>query len=123
MATWMQLVITLCVVAVTATLVPVLVSVRRSVLRVEALLAATDRDLLPLAAEIRGLVAELRARSEQAGRELEQIGRAARRLGDVSERLGTLMRLLGGMSRAGRLVGAAAGMGKGLSLILRRRRR
>ncbi len=123
MATWMQVVVTVCVVALTVVLIPAIVSMRRSVQRAEAVLLLVERELGPLAAQIQGLAEDLRTFVRQGNRELERFGAAAERLGDLSERAGRLIGVVSGFTRIGQIVGAATGIKKGLDVFIHRLRK
>ena len=120
MSPWMQVFVTLCVVAATVVLIPTIISVRRSVQRAETILLLVERELGPLVAEVQGLTQDVRTLVRQSNRELERIGIVAERVGDFAERAGRLVTAVSGFTRVGQMVGAAAGLRKGLSVFLKR---
>ena len=119
----MQVLVTLCVVALTAVLIPAIVAMRRSVQRAETVLLLVERELGPLAGHLQGLAEDLRALVRQGNRELERFGVAAERLGDFSERAGRLIGTVTGFTRVGQIVGAATGIKKGLDVFIHRFRK
>ncbi len=120
MSPWMQVLVTLCVVAATVVLIPTIISVRRSVQRAEAVLLLVERELGPLVAEVQGLVQDVRTLVRQSNRELERIGIVAERVGEFAERAARLVSVVSGFARVGQIVGAAAGLKKGLNVFIKR---
>lgn len=123
MSTWMQVVITVCVVAATVVLIPAIVSVRRSMQRAETVLMLLEREIGPLATHVLGLAEDLRTFVRQANRELERLGMVAERVGDLSERAARLVSAVSGFTRVGQIVGVATGIKKGLDVFIHRLRR
>ncbi len=123
MSTWMQVVITVCVVAATVVLIPAIVSVRRSMQRAETVLMLLEREIGPLATQVLGLAEDLRTFVRQANRELERLGMVAERVGDLSERAARLVSAVSGFTRVGQIVGVATGIKKGLDVFIHRLRR
>jgi hypothetical protein len=119
----MQVVVTVCVVALTVVLIPAVVSMRRAMQRAETALLLVERELGPLAAQIQGLAEDLRTFVRQGNRELERFGAAAERLGNFSERAGRLLGVVSGFTRVGQVVGAATGIKKGLDVFIHRLRK
>jgi hypothetical protein len=110
-------------VAVTVVLVPALLAVRRASERAERLLALAEQELRPLAAELHGLVGDVRTLSHEARGEMARVGALTERLEDVSGNLGRVLAAVAGLTRAGQLVGVAAGLKTGLDVFLHRLRK
>lgn len=123
MPLWAQIVVVVCVVTVTVVLVPAVVALRRAAERLESVLALTERELQPLAGQVQALVADLRAMSGDVREELERLGALAERAHDLSEGLGRVLSAISGLTRAGQLVGVAAGLKSGLDMFLHRLRK
>jgi uncharacterized protein YoxC len=119
----MQIVLSVCAVALVVVVIPAVVAARRALQRVEIVLVLLERELGPLAAQIHGLTDDLRTVVRQANRELERLGSVAERLGDLSERIARLVNTVSSVTRVGQVIGAATGIRKGLSVFLHRMRK
>lgn len=120
---WAQIVVVVCIVVVTVVLVPAVVALRRAAERLESVLALAERELQPLAEQVQALVDDLRGASREARDELERLGTLAERAHDLSEGLGRVLSAVSGLTRAGQLVGVAAGLKTGLDMFLHRLRK
>jgi uncharacterized protein YoxC len=123
MQLWAQIVVVVCVVALTVVLVPMVLALRRAVERLENVLALTERELQPLAEQVQALVEDLRVTSQDAREELERLGALAERGQELSDGLGRVLSAISGLTRAGQLVGVAAGLKSGLDMFLHRLRK
>ncbi len=120
---WAQAVLVVCAVAVTVVLVPALIAMRRASERAERLLALTEQELRPLAADVHGLVEDMRALSHEARGGVARVGALTERIEDLSGNLGRVLAAVAGLTRAGQLVGVAAGLKTGLDVFLHRLRK
>ena len=118
-----QAVVLICVVALTATLIGVLVALRRTAKRAEAVLAVVEREIRPMATQLEALAEELRGLSRQATRELERVSTVVRRVEDVSVAVVQIASAVSTVTKLGRLVAAAAGLRRGLDVFASRLRR
>src|SRR5207253_1711286 len=123
MQPWVQGLVILCLIAITIALVPAIIALRRSAERADRVLAIFEGELRPLVGEVRGLVHELRGLSEEARGEMQRIGGLTDRAQDAVEGLSRVMAAVTGLTRAGQLVGVAAGLKTGLEVFLHRLRR
>jgi uncharacterized protein YoxC len=123
MAFWAQLVLVLCAVAVTLVLVPALLALRRASERAERVLAQAEREFGPLAGQLQHLIDDLRALSQDVRGEVARVGALAARAEEVSRGIGRVLSAVAGLTRAGQLVGVAAGLKTGLDVFLNRLRR
>lgn len=123
MLLWVQFVLVLCVVAVTVVAVPALLAIRRAALKADTILAVLEQDLRPLLGQAAALTEDLQALSRQADRELGRFGVMVERIDALSEGLGRLATGLMGLTRAGQLIGVAAGIRKGIDVFVHRLRR
>jgi uncharacterized protein YoxC len=120
---WAQAVLIVCAVAVTVVLVPALVALRRASERAERLLALAEQELRPLATDVHGLVEDVRALSHETRDEVARVGALTDRIADLSGSLGRVLAAVAGLTRAGQLVGVAAGIKTGLDVFLHRLRK
>jgi len=123
MQLWAQIVVVVCVVALTAVLVPTVLALRRAAERLESVLALTERELQPLAEQFQALIVDLRSMSGDVREELERLGTLAERANELSDGLGRVLSAVSGLTRAGQLVGVAAGLKTGLDMFLHRLRK
>ena len=120
MAPWLQLVAAACAVALTVALVAVLIALRRSLVRLGAVLAVVERELRPLVTQVQGLVEELKGIGHKANREIDRIGVIARRGEQIAESLGRIAAVVGEATRFGQAVGLILGLRKGLAIFAKR---
>src|SRR5688572_27699638 len=123
MELWAEIVVVVCVVVVTLALVPAVVALRRAAERTERVLAIAERELQPLATQVEALVDDLRAMSREVREGVERLGGLAERAQGVSDGFGRVLSAVSGLTRAGQLVGVAAGLKTGFDLFLRRLRK
>ncbi|PYN99506.1 MAG: hypothetical protein DMD91_12630 [Candidatus Rokuibacteriota bacterium] len=123
MQLWVQGLVILCLIAVTIALVPAIIALRRAVERADRVLGILEGDLSPLVGEVRGLVHELRGLSEEARGEMHRIGGLTDRAQDAFEGVSRVLAAVTGLTRAGQLMGVAAGLKTGLEVFLHRLRR
>jgi uncharacterized protein YoxC len=120
---WLAGVIALCLVAVTIALVPTILALRSVAQRTERVLAIVEGDLRPTLERVEALLDEARELTHDLRGEVERLGALTRRVTDVSEGVGRVMNGLVGLTRAGQLMGVAAGVKTGLDVFLHRLRR
>ena len=126
MQSWFYPVVALCVVALTAALVSLLVAFARVGRRAERVLALVERelehDVPPLMGDLHELSGELRRLGQGANTELDRIGRITERVQEVVDTTAHVLNGLAGLTRAGQLVGIAAGIKTGVEVFLHRLR-
>jgi uncharacterized protein YoxC len=126
MQPWFLVVVALCVAALTAALVALLVSLARVGRRAERVLAAVEHELThdvpPLLADLHELSGELRRLGQGANTELDRLGRITGRVEEVADSTANVVNALSGLTRAGQLVGLAAGVKTGVEVFLHRLR-
>ena len=110
--------IVLAALAVAVVLVSALLAVKRAALRAEMVLMLLEREIRPVASQIHSLTEEVRTFSRQAGRDIERVAAAAQTVGRLADGLGRLVGLAGTIGRVGQIVGAAAGVKKGLDVFI-----
>lgn len=119
----LQLLIAVAVAALSTAGVSLLLAARRAAIRAERVLALVERDLVPLAAEAQGLTADLRRLSYQVQDELGRVSLITLRAADIADGIGRIVSGVAGLTRAGQLVGIAAGLKTGLDVFLHKLRR
>jgi uncharacterized protein YoxC len=115
-------VILACVVALTIVLISTLLSVRKTALRAESVLAQVEREIRPMASEIENLTGELQKLSHNANDNLERIGGIVDRVEDISVQAARVVGAVGGLTRIGQYAGMAAGVKRGVEVFLHRLR-
>ncbi len=120
---WAQALLTIASFALMLALVAVVLALRRVAQRAEGVLAIVEQELRPLIGQAHALTEDVRTLTREASRELERIGTVTDRVNDVAEGLARIVAVLGGITRAGQLVGVAAGIKKGIDVFVQRLRR
>ena len=64
----------------------------------------------------------MRGLTREAGRELERVGAVTDRVEDIATGLGRIVTTLGSLTRAGQIVGVAAGLKRGIDVFAHRLR-
>ena len=126
MPVWFAVVLAMCIVALTVALIAAIAAATGATRRAEGVLAAVerdlDRDLPPLLGALRQLTDELRLVSRGAANELDRIGQITGRVQEVTDAAAHLLNALSGLTRAGQLVGIAAGVKTGVDVFFQRLR-
>ena len=120
MQTWAEVVLVVSAVVVAAAIVGALLAVRRAVRRAEAVLEIVEQELRPLIGQAHGAVDDMRALTREATAEVQRIGEVTERVNDVAEGVRRTVTALGALTRAGQLVGIAAGIKKGFDVFVER---
>jgi uncharacterized protein YoxC len=120
---WAQALLTIASFALMLALVAVVLALRRVAQRAEGVLAIVEQELRPLVGQAHALTEDVRTLTREASRELERIGTVTDRVNDVAEGLARIVAVLGGITRAGQLVGVAAGIKKGIDVFVQRLRK
>ena len=138
MQPWAQLVLVACAVAVSGAVVAAFLALRRTLRRTDAVLEIVEQELRPLIGQANGLTEEMRDLTRETRREVERVGadersqqrRTVERVGEVTEQVQTVAEGLGrvvmglaGLTRAGQVIGLAAGLRRGVDVFVQRLRR
>jgi uncharacterized protein YoxC len=123
MQSWAPLVLVACAVVVTAALVPAILAARRALRRADAVLAIVEQELRPLIGQAHGLTEDFRDLAREVRREVVRIGDVTERVQTVADGVGRVAAGLAGLTRAGQLVGLAAGLRRGVDIFVQRLRR
>ena len=122
-AAWVSANVVKRVAALTVALVMLLVALRRSVQRTEALLATIEREVGPTTVRVQGLTDELSGLVQQTNREVERVGVLTDRAVEVTDGVGRVLTAVSGFTRVGQLVGLATGIQRGVKVFVNRMRR
>ena len=117
---WVQLLLSLAAFALLLALVAAVWALRRMAQRAEAVLAIIEQELRPLIGQALALTEDVRTLTREASRELERVGAVTDRVDDIATGLSRFVGTLSGLTRAGQIVGVAAGLKKGLDVFVHR---
>ena len=123
MQPWAQLVLVACAVAVSAALVAAFLALRQTLRRTDAVLEIVEQELRPLIGQANGLTEEMRDLTRETRREVERVGEVTEQVQTVAEGLGRVVMGLAGLTRAGQVIGLAAGLRRGVDVFVKRLRR
>ena len=119
---WVQMLLSLSAFALLLALVAAVWALRGVAQRAEAVLAIVEQELRPLVGQALALTEDVRGLTREAGRELERVGAVTDRVEDIATGLGRIVMTLGSLTRAGQIVGVAAGLKKGIDVFVHRLR-
>jgi uncharacterized protein YoxC len=119
---WVQMLLSLAAFALLLALVAAVWALRAVAQRAEAVLAIVEQELRPLIGQALALTEDVRGLTREAGRELERVGAVTDRVEDVATGVGRIVMTLGSLTRAGQIVGVAAGVKKGIDVFVHRLR-
>ena len=126
MPVWFYAVLAVCALALTVALVAAIVAAAGALRRAERVMAVLEREIdhevPPLLTGLRELIEELRRLGRGATSELDRIGEITGRVQEVTGAAARLLGALSGLTRAGQLVGIAAGVKTGVDVFLHRLR-
>ena len=101
----------------------VALALRRLARRAESVLTIVEQEMRPLVGQAHALTEDVRALTREAGRELERVGAVTDKVGSVADGFARFVGVVGGLTRAGQLVGVAAGVKKGVGAFVQRLRK
>jgi uncharacterized protein YoxC len=117
---WVQLLLSLAAFALLLALVAAVWALRRMAQRAEAVLTIVEQELRPLIRQALALTEDVRTLTREASRELERVGAVTDRVDDIATGLSRFVGTLSSLTRAGQIVGVAAGLKKGLDVFVHR---
>jgi uncharacterized protein YoxC len=117
---WVQLLLSLAAFALLLALVAAVWALRRMAQRAEAVLTIIEQELRPLIGQALALTEDVRTLTREASRELERVGAVTDRVDDIATGLSRFVGTLSSLTRAGQIVGVAAGLKKGLDVFVHR---
>lgn len=119
---WVQLLLSLASLALLLALVAAVWALRGVAQRAEAVLAIVEQELRPVIGQAVALTEDVRSLTRDASRELERVGAVTDRVDDIAGAVGRIVGTLSGLTRAGQIVGMAAGVKKGIDVFVQRLR-
>jgi len=122
MPSWVQMLLSLAAFALLLALVAAVWALRGVAQRAEAVLAIVEQEMRPLVGQALALTEDVRGLTREAGRELERVGAVTDRVEDIATGLGRIVATLGSLTRAGQIVGVAAGLKRGIEVFAHRLR-
>ena len=120
MPLWVQLLLSLAAFALLLALVAAVWALRGMAQRAEAVLTIVEQELRPLIGQALALTEDVRTLTREASQELERVGAVTDRVDDIATGLSRVVGTLSSLTRAGQLVGVAAGLKKGLDVFVHR---
>jgi len=117
---WVQLLVSLAAFALLLALVAAVWALRGMAQRAEAVLTIIEQELRPLIGQALALTEDVRTLTREASRELERVGAVTDRVDDIATGLSRFVGTLSSLTRAGQIVGVAAGLKKGLDVFVHR---
>lgn len=120
MHSWTQPVLLACAVALTAAVVVLLLAVRRTVQRADAVLRIVEEEMRPLIGQAHALADEVRTLTREAHLEIKRVGEVTERVNNVAEGVQRMVSALAGLTRAGQVIGMAAALKKGVNVFVQR---
>jgi uncharacterized protein YoxC len=117
---WVQMVLSLASLALLVALVAAVWALRGMAKRAEAVLTIVEQELRPLIGQAVALTEDVRSLTRDARQELERVGAVTDRVEDIATGLGRIVGTVSGLTRAGQIVGVAAGLKKGLDVFVHR---
>ena len=120
MHSWTQPVLLICAVVLTTAAVALLLAVRRTVQRTDAVLQIVEEELRPLIGQTHALTDEVRTLTREASLEVKRVGEVTERVNNVAEGVGRMVSALAGLTRAGQVIGMAAALKKGVDVFVHR---
>jgi uncharacterized protein YoxC len=119
---WVQLLLSLASLALLLALVAAVWALRGVAQRAEAVLAIVEQELRPVIGQAVALTEDVRSLTRDASRELDRVGAVTDRVDDIAGAVGRIVGTLSALTRAGQIVGVAAGLKKGLDVFVQRLR-
>lgn len=117
---WVQILLSLASFALLVALVAAVWALRGMAKRAEGVLAIVEQELRPLISQAVSLTEDVRLLTRDASRELERVGSVTDRVDEIASGLGRIVGTVSGLTRAGQIVGVAAGLKKGIDVFVHR---
>ncbi len=120
MHSWTQPVLLACAVVLTAAVVALLLAVKRTAQRADAVLRIVEEELRPLIGQAHALTDEVRTLTREASLEVKRVGEVTEHVNNVAEGVERMVSALAGLTRAGQVIGMAVALKKGVDVFVQR---
>lgn len=120
MHSWIQPILLTCAVVLTAAAVALLLAVRRTAQRADAVLRIVEEEMRPLIGQAHALADEVRTLTREASLEVKRVGEVTERVNNVAESVERMASALAGLTRAGQVIGMVAALKKGVDVFVQR---
>lgn len=117
-----QIVIVICIVAVSAAGVVALMALRRVLIRADSVLGQVERQIPPLMSQVDALSTDVRALLRSGNQELQRVSIVVHRVEDLTAKVGRLVATVTALTSVGQYASLAAGLKKGANVFVRRLR-
>jgi uncharacterized protein YoxC len=120
MPPWVIVVLVGCAVVLTIALVPTILALRRTLRRAEIVLTIAEQELRPLIGQAHALTEDVRLLTREASQEIERVGEVTERVNAAADGITRMATGLAGLTKAGQLIGIAAGLKRGFDVFVQR---
>ena len=120
MPPWVIMVLVVCALALTVVLVPTILALRRTLRRAEVVLTIAEQELRPLIGQAPARTEDVRLLTREASHEIERVGEVTERVSAAAVGISRMATGLAGLTRAGQLIGMAAGLKRGFDVFVQR---
>jgi uncharacterized protein YoxC len=120
MHSWTQPVLLACAVVLTAAVVALLLALKRTAQRADAVLRIVEEELRPVIGQAHALTDEVRMLTREAHLEIKRVGEVTERVNNVAEGVERMVSALAGLTRAGQVIGMLAAVKKGVDVFVQR---
>jgi len=120
---WVQIVLIVCAVALTAALVGAILAARATLRHAASVLEIVEQELRPLVGQIHGLSDDVRDLTRETRREVARIGEVTEHVQTAAEGASRMVIGLAGLTRAGQAISLVAGLRRGVDVFVHRLRR
>jgi len=114
------MVLVACAIVLTVVLVPTILTLRRTLRRAEVVLTIAEQELRPLIGQAHALTEDVRLLTREASQEIERVGEVTERVSAAADGITRVATGLAGLTRAGQLIGMAAGLKRGFDVFVQR---
>jgi uncharacterized protein YoxC len=120
MSPWWLIPLIVCAVALTIALVAAVMALRRTLLRLEQVLAVVEVKLGPTLEDVRGLTQEAQAVTRDARHSVARLSTMIEHISQVTASVGAFVMGVRGFTQVGQLVGMAVAVKRGVNVFAQR---
>jgi uncharacterized protein YoxC len=120
MPPWWLIPLIVCAVALTIALVAAVMALRRTLQRLEQVLAVLEAKLGPTLEDVRGLTQEAQAVTRGARNSMARLSTVIEHISQVTASVGAFMMGVRGITQVGQLVGMAVAVKRGVNVFVQR---